>query len=788
MSSVATPVDGARQEAPERTAREAWLRPARAAAGPALIVLAVVMVLWPVLARGMGTNEDLVRYWMPEFGFLGRALRAGHVPAWNPFAFSGSPFAADPQTGWMSFPPMLLFTLFRPDVAIRYLTGLLPMIAGLGLYAFLRSEGLSRPAATVGGLVLAVPMASSTLAVTIRFPGMLAWSAVLLATTSRYVRASRWSGRLAWAGLSGLAWMQIAAAHPTAGLIIGSLPVAGLVAAKVVTNLRSHRWSAGEAARILVVLAMALPLVSLAYFLPRLALAPRLDLAQGYRHLWDVSGRLGQSVAPHYPGPGAPAAWALNLAIGRGRYLGAAPLLLVLGGLWSRRWRPLAVAFAVVGAALFLVGLDPVSRNVPTALRRVGVIDQYLHKPFWFAFGVLPAIAVLGALGIEAWREASRRDRVAMALPGVLIWLVVPLAFGAGLGMWLLVVGGVAGFAVLAASLRRAAVLVVLPAVVVAELFGAALVDRAGATGVTQLAVLNPLAAQTPTADWRRPTAISSSLDAHPGDRYISIGRATEDAYAALQNMEAMTFRIENTGGYAAVQLARYWSFLRTLQPNVDMPYNYAQIPALPPAALDALDIGWIVSSRRSPPEPGAALVAHDGTWRLYRRAKVPGRASVMGSWTVAGGAEPALADVAHPGFEPASEVVLERDPEIAPGGALGLGAASAMYVAEGDQAATVRVETPAAAVVLVRNVWDPHWHATVDGRPAPVIPADSVVQAVPVPAGNHTIRLTYDDPTIGLGALASGVALAGLFGAAAVLRRRDRHRAGSPTAPAPPA
>jgi uncharacterized membrane protein YfhO len=53
--------------------------------------------------------------------------------------------------------------------------------------------------------------------------------------------------------------------------------------------------------------------------------------------------------------------------------------------------------------------------------------------------------------------------------------------------------------------------------------------------------------------------------------------------------------------------------------------------------------------------------------------------------------------------------------------------------------------------------VFDRNWSATVDGRPAPVLLTDYLMQGVPVPAGTHTVDLTYRDRALGVGLLASG-------------------------------
>jgi len=85
-----------------------------AAAGPALIVIAVLLVLRGIafLPRLPDQHPDVLSFWLPRSCLLGRALADGRVPLWNPFEMAGTPFAADPQSGWLSGPSMLLSSVF----------------------------------------------------------------------------------------------------------------------------------------------------------------------------------------------------------------------------------------------------------------------------------------------------------------------------------------------------------------------------------------------------------------------------------------------------------------------------------------------------------------------------------------------------------------------------------------------------------------------------------------------------------------------------------------------------
>lgn len=150
--------------------------------GPALIVVSVLIALRGFVVGGALTNQhpDLLTFWLPRWSFLGDSLAAGRIPIWNPYEMAGYRFAADPQSGWLYAPPMLLFSTLSPGLALRSFIVFNPLLAGLGLFAFLRMESIGRIAATAGGLVLAMTISTSTIAISLPFAGALAWTTVLL--------------------------------------------------------------------------------------------------------------------------------------------------------------------------------------------------------------------------------------------------------------------------------------------------------------------------------------------------------------------------------------------------------------------------------------------------------------------------------------------------------------------------------------------------------------------------------------------------------------------------------
>jgi hypothetical protein len=80
----------------------------------------------------------------------------------------------------------------------------------------------------------------------------------------------------------------------------------------------------------------------------------------------------------------------------------------------------------------------------------------------------------------------------------------------------------------------------------------------------------------------------------------------------------------------------------------------------------------------------------------------------------------------------------------------------------------TLDVTAPRPGFVVLSDGFHPRWTARVDGRPAPVLRADHLLKAVPLPPGRHTLDLRFD-PGLLVPALALFTALgvAGLVGAA---------------------
>ena len=53
-------------------------------------------------------------------------------------------------------------------------------------------------------------------------------------------------------------------------------------------------------------------------------------------------------------------------------------------------------------------------------------------------------------------------------------------------------------------------------------------------------------------------------------------------------------------------------------------------------------------------------------------------------------------------------------------------------------------LDAPQAALLVITDAFSPGWRALVDGQPTPVMLVDGAFRGIPVPSGQHQVRLDY--------------------------------------------
>lgn len=379
------------------------------------IILLAPLLLCPACAPFPpgGAFSDLLLTHLPNAEYWRAALfQHGQWPLWNAQLFAGQPFAADPLAGiW--YPPNLLLLVLPLPWGFSVLLAAHLAWAGLGLFRFLRAEGLAAGPAFFGALALQAT------------PKLLAH---LGAGHFSLVCAVAWTP---WVLLA-IRPLRGAPVHWRAGLRAGALAGAAL-AAGLLADPRWAFYTAALAAAFWLTalppftrprpvgrdLAAALGLTSTFLLLSAVLVLPLfVFVTRSNRTALSLADGALFSLPPLYlvglfiPDLGGFHEWLT--------YLGVAPLwLAVLGGAARRLWFWGAAAASAAGFALGAnFALFPLLFRVLPGL-------GYLRVPPRAWFIVALAVAVMGAHGLhflvsEAWprlQASPRLPRLRRTLP-----------------------------------------------------------------------------------------------------------------------------------------------------------------------------------------------------------------------------------------------------------------------------------------------------------------------------------------------------------------------------------
>ena len=774
-----------------------------AVAGPFLIVASVLFALrgFAFLPRLTNQHPDILTFWLPRSCLMGRALANAHVPLWNPFEMVGTPFAADPQSGWLYVPSMLTSWLFGCGDGLRAFIVLNPLVAGLGLCWFLRKERLGRVAATAGGLSLAVAIAASSVAISLPFAGTLAWTPVALVGASGFFSSAGWR-RLGWLALAAVAWGQVAGAHLSHGLVMCTGLVTAYVIARAIHEARAGALDRRSAVLLSVGFLAFLPLANLAILIPRFALTARSSLRAGYGAFeGTVAGFTEDRPIPDH---GIWSAWPLAFASTPGAYLGATILLAIPLALRDRARRHLVVAFGTVGIVGYLLTLSLLvgAGWFRAFVLRVPFGDVYLHNPGRLRYLALLVLPVVGAIGIQSLLE--RRPSFESALRWFAIGFVAfglyPLLAGANavrLVVFFVGSGGVLlAWRALAHGRRWAAGAIA--GVLVVELLAGAIWSSVYQGGTQYFGLegsdrpaLVPGPVRFPDVSLEQylaPTPFTRVIAASQ-DRYLAwippaaffnkgyLFTQSERDWPALLLGRAIVFDLHDALGYSPIQLPRYWSYIRSTNRPLVVFYNAAVISEPKPADVRLLGIRYLIvhEGQELPPSITGRVIERDRGYLLLELDGAEPRVSVLSAWREVDDGALALEAVAQRDFDPALQAIVEGN--VVAGSTAEVPPGTATYTESDPEDVRIDVTASSASIVLVRNAWDRGWSATVDARAAAVLRTDFFLQGVAVPAGDHEIRLTYREPAIGRGLVASGLAWIGwlVMLAAMVIRRRRR-------------
>lgn len=717
--------------------------------------------------------------------FQARELAAGRFPLWSPGSNAGFPFVADVQAAGFYPPRFLAIFLSLPWGFSLYVLQLEAIfhvwLAGLFTYALCFNLTASRRAALLGaiafglsGYLTSYPLLQPAILETI------AWLPLALLFLWRASRATRPVLCLVAAGLA-LA-LSALAGHPQT-----FMHVAYVAGAYLLFQAIRARWSARWVLLAGTTLFLVAAGASAAMWLPALQFAIHSTRTAVSFEFVATGQRLLNYLQIFTPR--LLTAWSTE-------YVGLTTVLLAFYAWFGRRifdddagrlqlpgdraeiafWALLAVI-----AAWLALGEEGIIFRLPYHLAPGFSLFRQQER----LLGVVTlSWAVLGAQGFALWLRvgASRRELLRRPAQLALLGLVLCGLFVVASPRTVLLHDGVNWLGQLLIVSVALGLLWwgrgrKVPSVALLFLLGA---DLFLATNTGELR--EPGAA----ADyWQRPSWLERlEADRRPGLRgrldtnnLFNANAGEVYGFEDIRSISPLQLQVKES--IMALPEERRWQLL-------DVEHVISPTPLSEPA--------FLLTDVDKPLQPDRQVNAE-----LYRLGMSPGRAWLSYRPLQVAGAEEALAYLARPDFDPASEVILHTPVEgleriRQPDGNLPVSPGTVAVRRIQANALEIDVDTETDAMLVISEWHYPGWQASLDGSPAALHAANYAFQALIVPPGRHTVILRFFPFVVLAGALLSAfsiltaLAVARIWQPVVTLGSQSRRRVPALTLPPLPA
>jgi len=231
-----------------------------------------------------------------------------------------------------------------------------------------------------------------------------------------------------------------------------------------------------------------------------------------------------------------------------------------------------------------------------------------------------------------------------------------------------------------------------------------------------------------------------------------TIGRWSHN-YFPFNDNRFMIWRIYSMGGYHAAKLRNYQNVMDVMFES----FNQGRFPI---QMLNMFNAKYIVSLLPLFREgTGMPVAWKQGNSVIYENTGVLPRAWLVDSVQVMPH-ERALRELASPGFDPSSVVLLEKEPAVRPVSTDGSGVEITDYQLN---SITLKAHIEQPCVLVLSEIAYPDWKAIINGKETEILTADYCLRALPLGPGDHDIVFVYRSGVLRMSLIISIV----MFGAA---------------------
>ena len=687
---------------------------------------------------------DPIRQQIPWRKLVIDDLKKGMLPVWNPYNFSGTSLLGNIQAGvW--YPLNFFFFILPFPIAWTTLIITQPILAGLFLYAYLKNKKLHSEVAVFAGVVWGFCGFSIAWITWGTIVQTAVWIPLILLSIDHVIEHTNKESIMRWCIILAFSLVcTVFAGHAQIAIYIFLFTsLYSLFALRYASAKFTLTW--------LLLACLGALAVSSVQWIPFLRLFGHssrfTDAAAWLKDGWFLPWQNTiQFIAPDFFGNPATlnywGIWNYGEFIG---YIGILPLLFVLYAVVSRKDR--LTRFLEVVALLVLLFL------LPTPLAK---LPFQWHLPVIFSLQptrlmvILDfCLVVLAALGMETFlRNPGKKILVGITIVGLLLC-----------GLWgyvFRILGTTADTGILSnfEVTRRNLMLPTVLWICSSMLLLIWLRVKKRWTGMFVLLVMVITVFDLFRFGWKF-TPFTPGEYFFPQTAAISFLRSQQKPFRIMSTDNrafppnvTSYYGLETPEGYDPVYDARYEEFIAALnrnEPNILPPFGFNRIITLSNVnspLLPLLNIKY-VATLDDIQSPDLELMYREGNTRIYWFKKALPRIYPVEKVIYAAQKSQMMSLLYDKTFNPAKEAIVEDTLAVPPEPVSDTDIVRITSYTDSQILATSSFTSD--HVVVISNMYDPQWHATIDSTPARIYRTNYLFMSIVVPKGEHVISFFYE-------------------------------------------
>ena len=737
-----------------------------------LLLLITILFYWKILLThqfSLLTDSEFVNCGYAWYQFLVSSIRNGHLPLWDPYAYSGRSFVGEMQAG--AYFPLNLILALAPfnrsavvsPQAYNAFFALAHFIAACFMFALVREFGLGRFSA----LVAAVCFSLGGFVGGVSWPNHLwgsIWLPVIFLFLIRALKTDSLRLAILHASVAGLALGM--------AILAGGLHAAIMQTLVIVTALGFSLWypkSNHTGHKSWTYCAVVLGAIGLAAFAAgAVQLLPSMEYS---RHSLRWLGAPGpvpstQRIPYAYLQDGITpqgvmtllVSFAFNGNVGTGGvarpYMGVFPFLLAIIGVW-KAWQNSWVRYLTglaVGTLFFSLGSFSFLHGL---LYAVAPFVWMAREAQLFLYLTDFALAILAAFGTEILYSTVVESGCTWgSLNRILKWVAIACAVALFVPALFVQVQ--------INSWNALSILLILSSCALFFYVSRGNTGR-GVRFLTIALILSDLSA----FDW---TARNKIDVARKGTDYLERLLSCRGAVDFLRSQNGL-FRVQLIAD-ATLNIGDVFQIQSTSGGGATMGMHYRDLTSSVSHALDLLNVRYVMKPATAP-EPGA--VYQDAAWKIYENPQAYPRAWLVHEAAVEPVRRTLLNRLDAPGMDPHHEALLSEpmDTKLEPVSSAAQENIQFQSYEANKMELAVRAES--RGLLVLSEIYYPGWQATVNGQSTRIWEADGVLRGIVVGSGDNKVTLRYLPGSVLAGALLSVCTFLGIPLAWLLISRRSR-------------